>query len=261
MNPIVKAVEWIFYTIDGIVDVLEGTTVNTVSALSPWLAPVAPATLVYLRLISKMQFSNGQALIVALVIEFIGLSSVSTIIRFWQHNKYYSYLAKDGGLKVSRKKSVPVELPVATFVFYLVIVLSVTVLLELPIAEQHLKWLRVITVFLVSMLSVPAAIIVASRAMYKSVLKEIDGLRNNQKVSENYGKLPTSNMQVSETYTNLSNPGQKLSEFNGDWRNLTKREQYAIGKMSKREIIRRYGVSDRTAHNWITYANSLERDN
>jgi len=232
-DAIVGLIKGFFEVLDAIVDVLENTTVNTISALSPWIAPLIPASLVYFRAKEKLQFESWQAFFAAMVIEFIGLSSVSTLLKFWHHNKKYSYVnRRTGEERVSKSKKAPVLVPLFTALFYLITVLSVTIILELDVDTS----LRLISIFLLSSLSVPAFLIVASRSLYTEILKEME------KSSESYGKK-------------VENKQETFQNFPTDWRNFTDKQKDWIRKTSTEEILKKVDVTDRTVRNWKEYMN------
>lgn len=236
-HAIVKGVQWVFDIVDGIVDVLESTAVNTVSALSPWMAPIIPATIVYYRLIEKLAFPSWLAFVVGMNIEFLGLSSVHTTIKFWRHNRQFSYTTREGDTKVSKKKEAPTRFPVGTFVFYLVVVLSITVMMELPVSNYEFVWIRIFAITLLSLLSVPASIIVASRSMYKELLDTV----TSKKVSVSLQKEPESS---SASFRN----------FPKDWRKLSRSQKEWVNSVSKNELVDKLGLSEKTAYNWKSYA-------
>ena len=225
-NPFVKGIKWLFETIDAIVDVFEHTVVNTVSALSPWLAPLAPAILVYYGLTGMFNFPTSVAVPIAAVIEFIGLSSVSTGLKFWNHNKRYT----------SHQYKVPLWIPISTFIFYLVSVLTLNVILD-----DGSNWRSLAAKTVLSLLSVPAVFVLASRSMLKEIKDEISTRHKKPrlKVSENFPKVD-----------------ERTPQFSSDWRQLTRDQKLKVLDMDRAELIQA-GLSERTAYNWHQYAEDM----
>lgn len=234
-NGVVKLFRWIFETLDAIVDIFEHTVVNTVSALSPWLAPLAPAILVYFGLTQILNFPIYVAIPIAAVIEFIGLSSVSTGMKFWAHNKRYT----------AHQYKVPLWIPISTFVFYLSAVLTLNVILDVSG-----DWRSLAAKIVLSLLSVPAVFVLASRSMLKDIKGEISSKYSKsgkRKVSENLPK----EQERSES---------SLGKFPKDWRQLSDEQKYAV-HIAEREQLVKAGLSEKTAYNWHQYSEELFGDN
>lgn len=176
-NPFVRAVWWIFGTIHGIALVFEGTAIETAAALLPWLTPLAPASIVYGRLIEKFGFASWQSFVTALVLEGLGLASIHTTLLFWNHNRKYT----------SEKNHVPLWIPVAVFIFYLIALVSISTLSEFPIDRNDPNSIiRIIVIFCISLLSAPGLIIVGVRSLHKDTISEI---------RDRYGKRSQTNVR------------------------------------------------------------------
>lgn len=151
MNFFDKANQWIEQT--------ESSIVNFVSAFAPWLAPIIPAYLTYTHTQTILGFPVEIAFIGALVIEFLGLATISTSTTFWKHNQRYS----------SKENQVPLWIALGTFVFYLVVILTVNVVLSWRVYKAE----ELVAITLLTSLSVPAAVTIAVRSQYADVKKEI----------------------------------------------------------------------------------------
>lgn len=139
---------------------LEITIINIISSFAPWLAPIAPAYMSYHNALDKLNFPPWVALVVGLVVEFLGLTTISTALSFWYHNKKYK----------SDKNRVPIEIPIFAFIFYLIVVVTLNVMLEaIPNNPFIIIAARALLVFL----SVPAAVILAVRAVHVQVLDSL----------------------------------------------------------------------------------------
>lgn len=218
----------------------ESSLVNFLSAIAPWGAPLAPATMSYRGMIDHLKFSHPVALIIAAVIEILGLATVHTTLLFWQHNRRY---------KMEYKKQ-PTALAAGMFGLYLVIILSVNVILEAY--EQHLivwAWTPITARALLSLLAVPAAVTMAIRTQHTELLRQIQGGKMS-------GNLPvtSSGKKRKETERNLSGDFPATS----DWRRLPDEDRELVRSMSAQEIAQKYRVSERTGRTWK--ANALNHN-
>lgn len=142
---------------------LEHAGVDLVSAAGPWLAPLAPAVISYLHLTRLLDFPAPLALVIAAVIESLGLSTGSTLASFWFHNRRYS----------AEKNKVPTLAPIFAFVFYLALVVSLNVLIALPWAESAQAIVQAITNGLLTLMSVPAIVILSIRRQHTAILQAL----------------------------------------------------------------------------------------
>ena len=147
----------------------EASLVNLLSAIAPWLAPLAPAYLSYTHMSAKLAFPKPIAWAVAIVVEVMGLSAVSTALLFWAHNKRYS----------KEYKKAPIKIVIGAFVFYLAVILAINVLLEISVAS----WALVTAKSLLTLLSIPAALILAVRTQHQELLNEIKDRRKPTNVA------------------------------------------------------------------------------
>jgi hypothetical protein len=108
-----------------------------------------------------MAFAPWIAMTAAFVVETLGMASISTAVRFWYHNQRY---------KKSTNKA-PFGLAIGVYLFYLLVVMTVNVLLEI---EAGLRSPTVIwTIGLFTSLSVPSGLLIAIRAQYSELLGNI----------------------------------------------------------------------------------------
>lgn len=148
----------------------EGSIVNILSAIAPWGAPLAPASMAYGEMIGPLGFSKPVAVILAIVIEILGLATVSTTISFWQHNREHK-----------GSEQMPVALAGGMFGCYLAIILTVNVLMELPN-----EWIGfpIIARALLTLLAVPAAVTLVIRVMYTDLVRRLARERETQIIRE-----------------------------------------------------------------------------
>lgn len=158
----------------------EGSAVNALSAIAPWGAPLAPAYMAYHGMVDKLAFDPTIALILAAVIEILGLATVSTTLQFWQHNRRYS----------TEDKRQPVNLAGGMFLFYLAVILTTNVLLEWP---RQGEYNPIIARGLLSLLSVPAAITMAVRTQYAEMRRGIEEEKAKRKQARQTSKSQRQN--------------------------------------------------------------------
>jgi len=149
--------EKITYAIKGV----ESAAVELLVTLGPWLAPLTPAAMTYRHVTESLGFKPIWGFTTAVAVEILGLASVHTISKFHQWNKQ----ERSKGKKVS---TLPI---VFTFVFYLGIVMTINLALDWNITTVAQK-LALVSLIL---LSVPAMIVVATRATHTRLLMEKEG--------------------------------------------------------------------------------------
>ena len=148
----------IFQAIADILNGAERSFLDLLSVVVPYMVPVIPAYLTYNHTMGEMQFPEWVAWTAAFVVEVLGITAVSTAIRFWRNNTIYK----------SEKEKAPFWLAVGVYVFYIVIVLSVNVLLEIVSGVRSGAVIWAIGLF--SLLSVPSGILISIRAQYTELL-------------------------------------------------------------------------------------------
>lgn len=215
---------------------VEGVLIDNIAATVPWLAPVVPAWLAYHNMTGVLGMPSWIGLVGAAVVEFLGLSTVSTAFSLWEYN--------DARRKTDH--AAPLWVAIITAGFYLAVVLTVNVILDAaPPVERLAKGL-------LSTLSIAAAVTLATRAQHARRLQAAADERaerremRKERKEKHAGNLPETFRnfpEVSETFRNSP-----------DWRHLGLAEREAIAEMSTAAIVERYGVDDRTARNWRTKA-------
>ena len=92
-----------------VIQVSEQTLIDNVAATVPWLAPVSPAYMVWHNAVSLLGWPAWVAWVMALAVEGLGLSVVSTAFQLW------------------RERQKTFSIAVLTTVFYLAVVITVNV--------------------------------------------------------------------------------------------------------------------------------------
>jgi hypothetical protein len=237
-----------FERVNSLIRESEASIVNLLSSLAPWLAPLAPAYMTFSHLIrAEMGFPAYIAWAVAAVVEVLGLSAVSTILAFWSHNRRY---------KQDYKKA-PVWMAVMAFSVYLGIVLTINVVIDasgIRGSGMNAEWVNVFAKALLTLLSVPAAVILAVRTQHKEMLDTIEHERQDRKTA----RSPHHAAQVSST-------GHRSEEDDGVLSDNRKKKFFqdiSSGKLQEQltessleftadNISTLYHVSWRTAMRWM----------
>lgn len=220
----------------------EASLVNLLSALAPWAAPLAPAYMSFTHMTQTLGYPIPIAWAVAIVVEVLGLSAISTIIAFWSYNRRY---------KAEYRKA-PVWIAISSFVVYLAIVLVVNVVLDASqITDSGLShaWVTLAAKALLTLLSVPAAVILAVRTQHKELLDEIDRERERRREANrsNHRTKQTSNQTGAQP---VARRKQKFFQEYQDGKLQQTLEQQGL-EMSPAVIAGLYQVSERTAYRWL----------
>lgn len=137
----------------------EKSFLDLLSALVPYAVPIIPAYLTFYHTWQMMNFPQWVAWTAAFVVEALGLASVSTAIRFYQHNRNY---------KLDKNKA-PFWLAVVVYLFYIIVVLTTNVILEV-VAGQRGAWI-IAAIGLFSLLSVPSGVLISIRTQFAEMLE------------------------------------------------------------------------------------------
>jgi len=203
----------------------ERVVIDNLSAFTPWLAPLIPASMAYRNMITRLDFSPLVSLFAAAAVEFLGLTTISTTLEFWKYNQD----------KRKSDNSAPFVVALLTGVFYVVIILTVNAMLEL---NQSLE-VKVAAKAMLSLLSVVAAVIIALRSQHRRRLKEIADekaqRRAERQKSSSQGDLGVSTGSPIKTYADYV----RFSESrNGD------------GPITAEMLIAEHGIPRSTAFRW-----------
>lgn len=159
---------------------LEQSFVNLISSIVPWLAPIAPAIMTYQNLTNVLTFGEVGAIIVAVVVEFLGLSTVSTSITLWKHNQRYT----------DKKYHLPTWMPLLSFAFYIFLVVTLNVLIEFMSVDypQYEAYTEIAARALLVFLTVPASAVLVSRSQYTRTVALIEKQRADAKAQREANK-------------------------------------------------------------------------
>jgi hypothetical protein len=267
-----------------ITNALETTLADNVAATVPWLAPLIPAAIAYDHMESVLLFDPWLAFVGAAVVELLGLSTVTTAVQFWQHNNL-SLQAIDGASSSSLTQSgpegrAPFWIAFAAAAFYFLVVITVNVLLDEAGGTVRLAK------GLLSTLSIVGALTVAIRSQHRrrvdeQVEAESDAIayqreldaeareakrlaaaeRRQMKHEQEMQKLKVSEgSKVTETGGEDAESKMKVVATYSNWRQVPESERLKIATMSMEAVRESYGIGERTAYNWISYAREAESE-
>lgn len=152
----------------------EASFVNFISAIAPWGAPLPAAYMSWEHMTRVLDFPAWLAWAVAIVIEILGFSTISTIISFWMHNRKH----KD------EKKQTPIWTALFSFAFYLFIVLTMNVVLDATADTVNARNAEIFVRGLLTLMTIPAAIILGVRTQHQEVLSDLDDSKETRMVKQ-----------------------------------------------------------------------------
>lgn len=195
----------LFETLANVINGMERGVLDFLSALVPYAVPVIPAYLTYYHTRDMMGFPHWVAVTAAFVVEVLGMTSVSTAIRFYRNNLRYS----------SEQNKAPFVLALFVYIFYLVIVISVNVILEI-VAGTRGGWI-ILSIALFTLLSVPSGVLISIRSQFSEMLED----------RASKGK-PANITPVSQVYSPRS---RKASDFKADMITMLENEHQRTGRI------------------------------
>jgi len=237
--------ENLFDKLNGWVNNTEGSIVNFLTAFAPWLAPLIPAYMTYNHMIDFLNFDAWLAWVLALVVEILGFGCVSTGLDFYFYNRRNK----------AKSKAAPFTLIIISFAFYLGLIVTSNVVIDWAKefgTTTQVSWSIIIVRFLLTLQTIPAALIVATRTGHRDLLREIkkEKMEREQKVSESFRNDEIGREKVSENLPKV-----------GDWRSLRPKlsdeDVYNMAYLSPdnvKNVAEKFGVTERTVTNWREYA-------
>ena len=218
-----KHIESILLAWQKITQLLERVLIDNISATVPWLAPIVPAWMAYRNMTTHLEFPWWVALLCAIAVEFLGLSAVSTAVKFWRFN--------DEKRKID--KNAPVLLAAMAGLFYVVVILIVNAVLDL---NQSIE-IKVLAKALLSLLAADAAVIIVLRSQHQNKLADIDNEKKARKEkSHESHEVPVEVPHI------LIDTFESYMELNGT--------RNGNGPVKPVELIETYGVPKSTAYRW-----------
>ncbi len=172
---------------------IETVAIDTVAAISPWLAPVIPAYLTNTHMAGALGYPPWVAFIGALVVECLGLAAIYTATQFWDYNDAKA-TEKENHLigmdkkerqiaKQKRQRNAPFKWAALAMGFYIVVILTVNAALEMEVTQTGFT-VKVFSNALLSLLSVIAGLIIALRSQHRRRLGRFSRRKATQKPVE-----------------------------------------------------------------------------
>lgn len=203
---------------DGIRNV-ETSFVNFISAIAPWLAPLAPSYMTYDHAVNSLHFPKWVAFPAALVVEILGFSAISTFVNFWFFNRRN---------KANAKKA-PTHWVAFAFFFYLALIVTSNVLLD---TFNNAEGAKIAVRALFTLQTIPAAVIVIARAGHKSLLSEI------------------ANEQIANKTNAPANGSANQEVKKRTYANLSQSDKYYIINNDSKVCAKEFGVTSRAIQKW-----------
>lgn len=181
----------------------EETGITFMSTVVPWIVPLIPAYMTYSHAINpkELAFPWPIALCAGISVEALGLTSMYRTFQFLEHNRKYSD---------SKKKS-PWAIPALMYVLYLVDVLSINVVQDIAIGEPTN---RVWVVAMLSLLSIPAGVLIAVTAVHNERVSEHQKVLTEQR--ENRAKNRENRKAVPEPVLRTGGGSENGSDGSGE---------------------------------------------
>jgi hypothetical protein len=225
---------------------------------------------------------------VAVVIEFLGISTVSTTLSFWTYNKR----------ETSEENKAPLWVILIAFVFYLAVVLIMNVAIDANAGTPNEKvaviWVRAV----LTLMTIPAALVMAVRTQHQEIkniieqerrqaaemaererLAEIERIERDRAEAQRLlearieqeriireeeriereqirqdrreSRLARMALEMGQGTQKVSESFGKLPAFPHDWRNMTTAQKRLAAGMSKEDIAQAARMTVRSAENWI----------
>jgi hypothetical protein len=171
---------------------IESAWVNLLAFIIPYAVSLIPAMMTFRNSQTMLGFEVWEAINAAAAIEFFGIVTMDTALRFYQYNKKYT---KDAN-------KAPVGMAVFSYVFYLAIIITVNVVMEIAAAPSgSLHWFsgesfwKIVALSLLSTLGFPSAVTIGIRTQHKEILAEKTATKQGGGVVKNNTPAPQSQPQ------------------------------------------------------------------
>ena len=202
----------------------EASLVNLLSALAPWGAPIGAAASTYRHSVDHLGYSQEVALVLALVVEILGLSTINTALAFWSHNKQ--------NINKAAQNQAPLWAPITAFSFYLFVIVLVNIIIDVAVAQDaidgasRMVWAIIAARALLILLSIPAALVMAVRTQHNALISKLysertkktapknDGVQRKPKSEQSTGKKSSEGVSKSKlAYNFIGNFVQKNAQL------------------------------------------------
>jgi hypothetical protein len=239
-NSFIEIVTSFFTAWGQITRALEATLIDNLAATIPWLAPVVPAYMIYHSLTAVIRFPLPVAILSAIVVEFLGLVTVSTSVQFWSWNDSKRQTDPDA----------PVWLAIITAAAYLLVVITVNVILDLDAPAEQLA-----AKALLSTLSISAALTIAIRSQHARRLAEIEKAKADRRAEKLALRIATMSENVATNVAEPQNVATYARGYTGFVEYLNHLDQ-AGQRLDKRQAAQAMGRSVRQIERYMEHSAS-----
>jgi len=176
MNVFDRIVEWM--------DSGEHSFVTFLSKVIPFIVPLIPAYVGYLHVVNELGFGRFFGFTYGVVIEGLGYSAIFKAVQFWENNRHYT----------KKENQSPLFVAIFIYLVYLSVILTVNVLLDW---EAGVSWWKVLAVGLISILSVPAGLLMSISAVHTERVLQRENERQERR--ERKSEHRTANIPFHQT--------------------------------------------------------------
>lgn len=169
--------------VDWFVKAMDRTELSFVTFLSkivPLLVPIIPAYVGYRHVTNPdlLNFDPEFGWVYAGVIEGLGYAAIYKAVQFWENNKKYV---------AGSPNRAPLGVAVGIYIVYLVVTLAVNVVLDWV---SGVVWYNVLAVGLISILSIPAGLLMSISAVQTERQTERENKKNRTNEQPNSDRTP-----------------------------------------------------------------------
>lgn len=224
----------------------EGSIVNFLTAFAPWLAPLAPSFMTFQHMNDFLHFPTWVAFAVAILVEILGFGTVSTFLDFW----FYNRREKSGA------KKAPLEIVIFSFGFYLLLILVSNVAIDITQSYLSVEWQKgaiILVRLLLTLQTIPGAMIVAARTGHKDLLREM----KLEKQEKDMAKLGIESSKKVPDNSNKEQEGSKKDDWRKIRSTLSSQDLANLANFTPNQIREhsiKTGYTYKTISNWRTRA-------
>lgn len=227
-------------------DLLETTVVDLIAASLPWIAPILPAWLVVTGVYQRVEHNIFFSLLAGLVVEILGISTVTTAVRFYGHNQNederdrFRLAAREekGQSNVIRRGwRAPTLWAGLLSAYYLVTVLLIAIILDYNSDPVVLA-----VKALLSSTSVVGAVVLGMRSQYRTMTSNAKSVQSVQTMQNAHRAIDAQNALLH----NMPTPKPKKPRTP----RAVETNPILIAGMSISDLISTYGIARRTAYIW-----------
>lgn len=190
--------------VDWFVKAMDSTELSVVTALSkivPLLVPIIPAYVGYKHVTDPalLNFDPAFGWVYALVIEGLGYAAIYKAVQFWEHNKRYA---------PGSPNRAPLGVAVGIYIVYLIVTLAVNVVLDWV---NNVAWYNVLALALISILSVPAGLLMSISAIQTERTNEREEERERRRAERQANPAERTNAANARTPQRTSERTQRTN--------------------------------------------------